>query len=271
MATKSLKSRIEALINSLGGRDKPTLPKIRSELVSFALLAEALEDGQATREAKAKIAGLEAALEKSNAELGSLKVQLQAANAEIERFLADRKKQEEKEREIPPIQFQILSRLPSEHGGGNWLRIDEISRAVNILPDEAEIHIDRLEKAGLATRRYNAFDALVWHRTIKGSELVVAKRLAGEEGAGDQKPYKYADLPKIQHEALLLMVGEDEGINEREIAKRLGKSLALTQHNLSLLRDADMATDGDEADYGTGRTWVILKKGNEYLAERNLL
>jgi hypothetical protein len=68
-----------------------------------------------------------------------------------------------------------------------------------------------------------------------------------------------------------MMVGEDEGINEREIAKRLGKNLALTQHNLSLLRDADFATDGDEADYGTGRTWVILKKGNEYLAERNLL
>ena len=68
-----------------------------------------------------------------------------------------------------------------------------------------------------------------------------------------------------------MMVGEDEGINEREIAKRLGKNLALTQHNLSLLRDADFATDGDEADYGTGRTWVILNKCNEYLAERNLL
>jgi DNA-binding MarR family transcriptional regulator len=148
------------------------------------------------------------------------------------------------------------------------LGIDEISRAVNIPPDEAEIHIDRLEKAGLATRRYNAYDALVWHRAMPGNELVLAKRLAGEE---EQKAYKYADLPKIQHDSLLMMVGEDEGINEREIAKRLGKNLALTQHNLSLLRDADFATDGDEADYGTGRTWVILKKGNEYLAERNLL
>jgi len=107
MATKSLKSRIEALINSLGGRDKPTLPKIRSELVSFALLAEALEDGQATREAKAKIAGLEAALEKSNAELGSLKVQLQAANAEIERFLADRKNRRRKNGRYRQFNFRF--------------------------------------------------------------------------------------------------------------------------------------------------------------------
>jgi DNA-binding transcriptional ArsR family regulator len=269
MPTKSLKSRIDKLINSLGGTDKPGLPEIRSELVTFAQLAEALEDNQATREAEAKIAVLEAALEKSNAENSNLKIKLQTANAEIQRFRAERKKQEEKEREIPPIQFQILKRVPNEHGGGSWLGINEISRAVNIPPDEAEIHVDRLEKAGLVTRRYNAYDALVWHRSMPGNELVLAKRLAGEEE--EQETYKYPDLPKIQHDALLMIVGEDEGINEREIAKRLGNSLALAQHTLSLLRDADFATDGDEADYGTGRTWVILRKGNEYLAERNLL
>jgi chromosome segregation ATPase len=151
-------------------------------------LAEALEDGQTTRKAEANIARLEAALEKSNAENGNLKVELQMANAEIKKFQAERKKQEESEREIPPIQFQILKRLPSEHGG-KWLRIGEIARAVNIPPDEAEIHLDRFKKAALATERYNAFDALVWHRTIAGNELVLAKRLAGEEEAGDPKPY----------------------------------------------------------------------------------
>lgn len=263
-APKSLKARIDALFNALGGAHKPSNAKIRSELSTLASLAEALENDQATAKKEAKIAALKVEIE-------NLKVELQAANAEIKRFRAEQKKQEEKEREIPQIQFQILTRLPSEHGGSNWLGIDEISRAVNIPPDETEIHIDRLEKAGLAMRRYNAYDALVWHRTMPGNELVLAKRLAGEEEAEDQKPYKYAGLPKIQHDALLMMVGEDEGINEREIAKRLGKSLALTQHNLSLLRDADMATDGDEADYGTGRTWVIMRRGNEYLAERNLL
>lgn len=267
MPTKSLKSRIDKLINSLGGTDKPGLAEIRSELFTFARLAEALEDNQATREAEAKIAVLEAALEKSNAENSNLKIKLQTANADTEVSCRAEKARRERAGDTANS-IQILQRLPSEHGGRNWLGIDEISRAVNIPPDEAEIHIDRLEKAGLATRRYNAYDALVWHRAMPGNELVLAKRLAGEE---EQKAYKYADLPKIQHDSLLMMVGEDEGINEREIAKRLGKNLALTQHNLSLLRDADFATDGDEADYGTGRTWVILKKGNEYLAERNLL
>jgi len=73
MPTKSLKSRIDKLINSLGGTDKPGLAEIRSELFTFARLAEALEDNQATREAEAKIAVLEAALEKSNAENSNLK------------------------------------------------------------------------------------------------------------------------------------------------------------------------------------------------------
>ena len=109
MPTKSLKSRIDKLINSLGGTDKPGLAEIRNELFTFARLAEALEDNQATREAEAKIAVLEAALEKSNAENSNLKIKLQTANAEIQRFRAERKKQEENEREIPPIQFRFSS------------------------------------------------------------------------------------------------------------------------------------------------------------------
>jgi len=68
-----------------------------------------------------------------------------------------------------------------------------------------------------------------------------------------------------------MLVGEEEGINEHEIAERLGKTPPLTRHHLNLLRDADMATDGDEGDYGAGRTWKLLRKGGDYLAERNLL
>ncbi len=37
------------------------------------------------------------------------------------------------------------------------------------------------------------------------------------------------------------------------------------------LREKNMATDGDEPDYGAGRTWTILREGMEYLAERGKL
>ena len=176
MAKKSLKKRIDDLIDALGRAEKPAFAEIRSELVSCRTLAESLEDGQALAEKDARIADLEA-------ELGSLKIELQTSNAEIERFVAERKKQENKKREIPQIQFQILSRLPSKNGI-DLLRIDEIARAVSIPLDEAEIHIDQLREAGLSSSRYNSYDASVWYRTMEGNKLIVARRLAGEE---DQK------------------------------------------------------------------------------------
>jgi hypothetical protein len=57
MPTKSLKIRIDKLINSLGGTDKPGLAEIRSELFTFARLAEALEDNQAMREGGSEDSG----------------------------------------------------------------------------------------------------------------------------------------------------------------------------------------------------------------------
>jgi DNA-binding MarR family transcriptional regulator len=273
---KSLKKRIDALVDALGGTKKPTLPEIRNQLVDFAVLAETLEDGQATAEKEATIAALEEENE-------NLTIKLQMANAELETFQAERKKQEQekKREEIPEIQFQILSLLPSEHGG-NRLMVNEIARDIGIPVDEAEIHADRLKKAGLATWRHNALDAEVWYRTMRGNELVLAKRLAGEEKAGDRKPHKYADLPQIQHDALVMIAeATANGIDEGEIGQRLGKSLALTRHTLNLLRDARMATDaeepgsavcfsseGDEDEWGP---WKLLRKGAEYLAERDLL
>ena len=121
-ARKTLKSRIDALFNALGGpeADRPNTGEIKTRLFDFAAEAEALENGEATREAKEQIEGLEAALEQSeaareqaNAENGSLKAALQSVNAEIERFRKEQKEREEKEREIDPVQFQILSMLPS--------------------------------------------------------------------------------------------------------------------------------------------------------------
>ncbi len=254
-APKSLTERLEAIINL------PGATPVKGQLIKLLRSVKLLEGGHATRQKEAKIATLKAENEK-------LKIELQAVQAQIEQYQAEQAGRQKKERDIPPIQFQILAHLPSE-SECNWRRIDEISRAVKIRVDEAEVYINGLKKLGLAAFHPHEPGGGGWHRTTEGNMLVVAKRWAGEED--QEASRKYPDLPAIQHEALLMMVGEDEGINERDIAKRLGKSLALTQHNLSLLREADMATDGEEGDYGTGRTWVLLRKGEKYLAERNLL
>ena len=54
MAKKSLKKRIDDLIDALGGAEKPTFAKIRSELVSIGTLVEALEDAHDCRNTKQK-------------------------------------------------------------------------------------------------------------------------------------------------------------------------------------------------------------------------
>src|ERR1041385_8654010 len=206
MAKKSLKKRIDDLVDALGGAEKPTFLDIRNELFSIGTLVEALEDGQALAEKEAQITVLEAALEKSNLENAELHAELQTANTEVEAFRAEREKQEEEERQkdIPDIQFRILRRIPSE-AEGNLPRIDEVSRALGIPVDETEIHVNRLEKLKLVARqyprRYRSSDEMVWHRTIKGSELVLAKRLAGKEG--ETKPQrKHAERTAIEEKVM---------------------------------------------------------------------
>src|SRR5262249_53677854 len=113
MATKSLKERIDKLVNALGGVLTPKLGShIRGELVAIGGLVEALENGQSTAEQEARIADLEA-------QLGDLQAALIASNAEIKR-LRDKQKAEDKKWDLPPEQFEILKILPSENTSGCW-------------------------------------------------------------------------------------------------------------------------------------------------------
>jgi chromosome segregation ATPase len=139
---KSVKKSMEALINWIGAKTAPTLGDIKSELVRILPLAEALEEGEAIREKASQIATLEAALEKSNSENADLKVELQAACSQVHDLLAKWQKEEEKKREIPPIQFEILKRLPLVNEAGH--RLNSIARAADIPLDEAEIHLHAL-------------------------------------------------------------------------------------------------------------------------------
>jgi hypothetical protein len=109
---QSLSERIAALINRVGEKPEPTFGDIKSELVECLSLAETLENGAVIRNSEAKVKVLEA--ENSN-----LQAELQSLKTEVDGFRAERKKQEEKERQkdIPDIQLHILRGLPTEHIG----------------------------------------------------------------------------------------------------------------------------------------------------------
>ena len=273
---KSLKERIDALVNALGAAEKPSSAQIRNELVALALDVEKLQDGQPLAE-KARISDLEAALEKSDVELGNLKVLLEEADGELETFRAGQKQQEEEKKwqELPAIQFEILQRLPTEHAGdGATLR--GICGRSGIPPDEAEVHLDRLEKAGFAKRRsvyaHEAGYITTWHRTIPGNELVLAKRMAGEEeeGAEEEEPPELTQMEQL----VLLAVAEGNRV-PKKIVKYIEKAIPsvgspITNEGmvtllLVTLRGKKMVTD--EPTSGGPSVWNVSRAGRKYVGD----
>jgi len=150
----------------------------------------------------------------------------------------------------------------------------QIWREIGRRLDETEIRVDKLEKAGLI-EWHDADGEKFWRRTMVGNELVVAKRLAGEEeeeGKTTPKRSKHAELTHSEEVALLMMArSNDEGVTADEVAKALQGTAPMAVLILILLREKNMATDSDEPDYGAGRKWVILRNGLEHLAERGLI
>lgn len=269
---KSLKERIDALVNAFGAAEKPSSAQIRNELVALALDVEKLEDGQALAQKDARISDLEAALEKSDVELGNLKLLLEEAGGELEAFRTAQEERQEKEREIDPVQFQILQRLHSE-SECKWLRIDEIARALKIPVDEAEVYVEGLDKRGLVVFHYHEPGGGGWHRTAEGNKWVVAKRWAGEE----EQPNANNDLGENAQKVLILIARED-GLDETAIAERMGIRLSVIRRILRILREKDLATDKEEpgeaftsSEGPVGPTWRLLIKGEDYLAERSSL
>jgi hypothetical protein len=262
MATpRTLTERLEAIINS------PEATPLKGRLIKLLRSVKLLESGHAARKKEAKIAALKAQNE-------DLRIRLQAVQAQIDQYRAEQAQQDEKKQGIDPTQFTILQRLASE-SECHWLKIDEIARAVKIPVDEAEIYVNGLKKLGLASFHPHEPGGGGWHRTAEGNTLVVAKRWAGEEEEPKEKKRKHADLSKPQEIALLMTARHNgDGATEPEIAQQLGISVLAARLVLKVLREKEMATDGDEpqADYGTGEIWWwILKDGMEYLSERGKL
>jgi len=272
MAKKSLKKRIDDLVDALGGGKKPTFPEIRSALVAIGIDAETLENSQALAEKDARIADLEVALEKTNNELRNLNVSLEKASSELEAFAEEQEEREKQDADLPEIQFRILKQLPLVHQHGH--RLDRIAWGAGIPMDEAEIHLDALckRKPQLARKEptWPFIHETGWKRTMAGNRYVVARRLAGEE---EEKIYRYADLPKVQHDTLLLIAArQGAGATESYVAERLGTTFGATRYAFNALKECDFAADPFEDERpGDERTFYLRAVGAEYLNERGLL
>ena len=226
-----------------------------------------MEQGQAIRKAEAKRASLESQNKAFKSEIGDLKRQLQLAKDEIKRLRAEKDESEKEEAELPEIQFQILKRLPSEHGGIAWT-LGEIAYMARIPIDETEIHISRLSSFGLIQRTWSHSEH-VWHRTIAGNEVVFAQRFAGQEEEAKPRRYKYADLRKDAQEMLLLIARSEEGIKEFELTARCAHSDAYL--HLAALRNESLINSSSGGGIYSDRKLILARKGAEYLEERGLI
>jgi hypothetical protein len=265
-STKGLKERLDDLANAMGGSQKPSYTDVRSQLFEFSTVAKELENRESIRDAEAKLAALETEKSALQAAVRNLESHLQTAEAEIKRFREEKKQREADEADLPDVQFDILRRLPSENSGIPWT-LPEISYMAGVPIDEAEIHIDRLERDRLITRTWG-HSAHVWYRTIAGNKFVLAKRLATEEQK-PQKRHKHADLVKDAQEMLLLIARSEEGIKEFELCSRCGAEAYMRLH--ALHNEVFVySTMGPGGIHG-GRILTLAAKGAEYLTERGLL
>lgn len=272
MAPKRLTKRIEDLAYAIG-KPEPYPGYFKGEFVNILASVQELENSAAVRDAEAKIAVLEE-------ELGDLKIETKELQTEVEAFrAAEREKQEdERKKDLPDKQFEILEWLPSEYSG-NWRGIVEIAAAVSLAVDVTEIHLSKLKKAGFAISRFNAYDAVVWHRSETGNELVLAKQLAGE--AEVKKRYKHPDLPELEDAILDVLLAlrpnQTAGVTSRQVWFELNTpptsttaSEAKTEYVLRNLKKQGFV-GCEDGTYGTPDEWYLTDKANEYLAERDRL
>jgi hypothetical protein len=267
---KSLKERIDALINALGAAEKPSPTKIRNELVSLSLDVEALEGSKTLAEKDARIADLEG-------ELGGLSVTLKEANSELEAFRAAQRKQQEQERkkDIPPAQLNILRRLPSKHGG-KGLTVQQIWREVGGRLDELDIHVEKLDKAKLITWRTGSSGETFWLRSTGGNELVVAKRLAGEEEE-EEVDEQEEGQPEITQMEYLVLLAVAQGCRlPAEIEEYIQIAVPtvgppITTPNMMLLLLIELRGKKMVSDAGKPSGWKLLRAGTRFLASRGKL
>lgn len=232
----------------------------------------------ASVEANFRFLDLEEDNERLKAELESLKkdsaAQIQILRSELDALLKKQAEREQKEAELPEPQMRILWGLPSTSEPA--VSLSQLYAQLNMPRDEFDVHFGQLEKLRYATTASDGWGGSgAARRTDAGNKYVLAKRMAGEE---PPRTKKYANLPEIEEAMLLMMIGEDEGINEEVIHGQLQHSGVQISFEMVkfTLRQMEKRTrfchhDPMEATYGTGHTWGIMPTGLEYFAERGKL
>jgi hypothetical protein len=161
---------------------------------------------------------------------------------------------------------------------GGFMTLAEIVRSNSISVEEAEVRLHNLEKDGLVIRGETFTGHVAWQRTIEGTKLVLAKRLANEEEAEQRDPDRFgAPLTQSQRLVLLYVAKSVEGVTPEELATQLeqaiptlGSTIWTPQSVLFLLitlREKQMVIDQPAPSGQIPRKWIARRKGMEYLAE----
>jgi hypothetical protein len=257
MAPKRLPKRIEDLSYAIG-KPEPHPGYFKGELVNILASVKELENGEAVREAETQIAALETALEKANTENANLKAKLNAAKAEIETFrAAEREKQEEeRKKDLPDAQVELLRILEPERLG--LMKVSEILDRISVREDEAVWHLNKLKELQLADFTHHAIGYEMWYRTELGNTEVIARRMAAR-----------GDLPDIAEKILaeLSPPGREPGrvgvdMTAAGIALLLDIPEDLALKYLERLRAAEYAI---RAYKRTGMFWSRHPDGTAYL------
>lgn len=185
MATATLKSRIDKLINDLGGNPKPGPVDIRNRLATFASLAEALESGQSAIEAEEKITVLEATIKELEANLRRAESKLESANMQGQQLQSSldaarddirrARKQKEESEPLSTIETRIL----------NWMDVngptfeEAISKQMQVLNGTKTILAGLVEAGFVTTTEEPGEGAPHYFLTKKAKAWIEMDRLKG--------------------------------------------------------------------------------------------
>lgn len=169
MARKSLTKAIEELVNSLDKNPLAEARTLKNPVMALLPLAKVLEDGEAIREAEAKVTSLEE-------QVSNLELQVQTANSEINRFRAEEKERKKKDADLPDQQWELLRILEPENLG--LIHLPDILQSVSFPADEVAWHLGQLKGLQLADFTHNASDQQMWFRTHEGNRRAIARRRA---------------------------------------------------------------------------------------------
>lgn len=297
MANKCPSKLVEELFNLCDTSTPPAIGVLRNALMTIKTAVEALESGSGASDLAQKNETLNAELDAVKKQIETVKNERDALQKQIEivksnyatqieilRKELDVAGEEKAKREydektnLPEIQTEILKTL-STHDEGITSTFPEVcARFPKFLPDEISCHLGKLLELKLITRGndLNKMGAVIFMRSAKGNEHVIARRLAeAQKGENASRP-RIPDLAAMEEKILMLLIGQRGGVAVSVIHQQLEKravklTLAKLEHTLRQLEKNGFLWESHQAFSGGNNDWLLTEKGTQYLAERDKL